>query len=429
MKRPVSTFSFFLVLSLLPLVPASAAVKAGATCMKLNQTSVTANIRYTCIRSGAKLVWNKGMKIATTSKPSTANDGAKSQLEIEQLDFKNEMVFRISSGNLERQADNKSFFKSDSRPVTNFNAVRVSGYNLIVGHKPGSSHPKILIDYQISSSFPKLLEDYSKKQIEESANYWNSVIDTPTSFTVKLITEKDRESVLKDPLMYSDMGQALDRLAAWDPSSQQIFFTGGGGYLPHQTEGTFQGLLMIATSSSAYPERMNFEWPATASHEITHIIQGYFFKDRLPSLTPDQYQAASPDNFREGTANLFGYALSLRNLGWYSDELDKNLLNCLTSAKKWAKVENEAQIADLLTATEIRTPEEAHTLAYPIGALLYEWIFYKYGYDKVIEIFKGQGSSPDYAANIKQSLGISKADLYKEASPYVLANIKRVLNK
>ena len=183
---------------------------------------------------------------------------------------------------------------------------------------------------------------------------------------------------------------------------------------------------MLATASSAYPERMLFDWPATASHEFTHVIQGYFFKERLPNLTDSQYQAVSPNNFREGNANLFGYALSLGNLGWYSDAMDKNLLDSLNNSSNWFDAQTESDIIDLLNATELRTPNWAHTIAYPLGALLYEWILYKYGFDKVQELFKGQGSSVDYSANIKKVIGISKVELYKEAAPYVLTTIKRV---
>ena len=49
---------------------ASAAVKAGNTCAKLGATSTYAGKKYTCIKSGKKLVWNSGVAIAVP-KPST----------------------------------------------------------------------------------------------------------------------------------------------------------------------------------------------------------------------------------------------------------------------------------------------------------------------------------------------------------------------
>jgi hypothetical protein len=49
---------------------ASAAVKAGQSCSKAGATSTSKGIKYTCIKSGKKLVWNKGVKIIPVAKPT-----------------------------------------------------------------------------------------------------------------------------------------------------------------------------------------------------------------------------------------------------------------------------------------------------------------------------------------------------------------------
>lgn len=59
-----------LVLAMSPL-QASAAVKAGAACTKAGATSTAGGIKYTCVKSGKKLVWNKGIKVVAAAKPST----------------------------------------------------------------------------------------------------------------------------------------------------------------------------------------------------------------------------------------------------------------------------------------------------------------------------------------------------------------------
>jgi len=41
-----------------------AAVTAGSTCKKLGATSTSAGKKYTCVKSGKKLVWNKGVKVS-----------------------------------------------------------------------------------------------------------------------------------------------------------------------------------------------------------------------------------------------------------------------------------------------------------------------------------------------------------------------------
>ncbi len=44
-------------------VNAAPTVKAGATCAKLNQTQIVKSVKFTCIKSGKKLIWNKGVKV------------------------------------------------------------------------------------------------------------------------------------------------------------------------------------------------------------------------------------------------------------------------------------------------------------------------------------------------------------------------------
>ena len=45
-------------------LPATAAVKAGAVCAKVGSTSTVAGKKFTCVKSGKKLIWNKGVAVA-----------------------------------------------------------------------------------------------------------------------------------------------------------------------------------------------------------------------------------------------------------------------------------------------------------------------------------------------------------------------------
>jgi hypothetical protein len=70
---PKKLIAFLSILSLsisLPLIPASAAVKAGAPCTKAGSIELVQGKKYTCIKSRNKLAWNKGVKVATTSNQS-----------------------------------------------------------------------------------------------------------------------------------------------------------------------------------------------------------------------------------------------------------------------------------------------------------------------------------------------------------------------
>ena len=49
------------LLSLNLALPAEAVIRAGSKCTKLNSTSTVAGRKYTCIKSGGKLIWNRGV--------------------------------------------------------------------------------------------------------------------------------------------------------------------------------------------------------------------------------------------------------------------------------------------------------------------------------------------------------------------------------
>jgi hypothetical protein len=64
-----------IALCLAPLSQASAATaKAGASCAKLKATSIVKGKKFTCVKSGKKLVWDKGVLVkALVTKPKPAN--------------------------------------------------------------------------------------------------------------------------------------------------------------------------------------------------------------------------------------------------------------------------------------------------------------------------------------------------------------------
>ena len=55
----------------LVVAPSNAAVKVGAKCAKAGNTAIKAEKKFTCIKSGNKLIWNKGVVVKTLAKPAT----------------------------------------------------------------------------------------------------------------------------------------------------------------------------------------------------------------------------------------------------------------------------------------------------------------------------------------------------------------------
>ena len=72
MRRVFAALASVLMLCLVPLIPSAAAVKAGTSCKQINLTTEISGLKYTCIKSGKKLVWSKGVKVVSAPKPTAS---------------------------------------------------------------------------------------------------------------------------------------------------------------------------------------------------------------------------------------------------------------------------------------------------------------------------------------------------------------------
>ncbi len=71
MKKSLTSIVLAVAVSLALPASAPAAVKAGAACTKAGQTSVLGNKKFTCVKSGKKLAWDKGSSLAApVAKPA-----------------------------------------------------------------------------------------------------------------------------------------------------------------------------------------------------------------------------------------------------------------------------------------------------------------------------------------------------------------------
>lgn len=71
MRRLAPALAVLLLAALLPFnLAAAATAKAGGTCTKLNSTSTVNGYKFTCIKSGKKLVWDKGVAIVKPTQPA-----------------------------------------------------------------------------------------------------------------------------------------------------------------------------------------------------------------------------------------------------------------------------------------------------------------------------------------------------------------------
>ena len=120
--------------------PATAAAKAGAKCTKAGITEVVKDKSYTCVKSGNKLVWNKGVKVTATTKQS---------------------IQLLSYANMKKSMLPK--------PVKN------------------------LFKYHYSPNAVKAYKEKIESELNFSMEYWAGVYDGTELFNVFYATEKDMD--------------------------------------------------------------------------------------------------------------------------------------------------------------------------------------------------------------------------------------------
>lgn len=69
-KRATLTASIITAIFFTTFIPATSAPITGTKCTKVNSTKTISNMKYTCVKSGKTLVWNKGISIKPTAAPS-----------------------------------------------------------------------------------------------------------------------------------------------------------------------------------------------------------------------------------------------------------------------------------------------------------------------------------------------------------------------
>jgi hypothetical protein len=411
-----------LVFTMMPTQSYSAEkITLGAAC-KVNKQSVTyLKKTYICTKSGKKFIWAIESMKAT---PKVSQKPAPNQDKAGSLSFKNPMIYNVKGNQLIRKSDSGDYFESDSRAQSTFTPIRIKAYQELNPSNLDKSHPNINFIYSVSDSFPSFLVDYSKRELDEAASLWNSYFDRKVDVNVYLVTEKDREAIKSNPWLQRNLPDVFTR---FEGKRERPFIAGGGGYW-NGNKG-WSGNIFLATASYFDHTYMNYEWPAVAKHEFVHLVQDYAFaKNGRVRGSDSEWIAIQPQNFREGSANTIGYLTAFRNQGWSSDALDWLTWERARNTSKWKTVGSIKEVRELISATDIGTPDEAFQQSYGVGALMYEWVIGTYGFAGYKKLLDNFSVATNFDQSVQSALGISKDTFYDRVSAYVYEEYSRVFS-
>jgi len=349
---------------------ANAAVKPGTKCTKLGQTSTSAGIKYTCVKSGKNLVWNKGVAVkkavpVPTPTPSATATPTPTPTPTASEPPKTSDPFSVYGMDAER-----------------FKAVDEYGAKLVSTRKKDVP------------TLNKILEtpgDLAVIRMSENAQFAFSVYEQfmPLGFIPKWIVGQNGDWVkaqLKDICpnvaagIRPNAGAASCRLTAvWravdvmdDPDTRNLMLIQGG-------------------------------------HEIFHLYQGELW---------GQYWAVTPDWVREGTASLaMGIILThfedRKSFPEYGaaqkvERSPKDRNTCGAALDKWEKNES-AQGFGFNNGCE-----------YGLGLLMNEFLIMKgHTLKDTLDVVKLIGTGVDFPTAFQQVYKISMAEYFKQLRAYL----------
>jgi hypothetical protein len=374
MNKRVATVVSLIVLSSVLAAPAFSAVKAGTTCKKFGSISTSAGKKFTCVKSGKKLVWDKGVlvtkpaaePVATPSPaPSPTQTEAPAQIPV---GLWQETQFKILAQ-----------FKQ-LKPTS------IQELNFVLSPNADKESTK------------KLQDSY-----KESIYYLSNLYVTSNKVTILVMNENDRDWWI-NKLKELESLQPSDLWGTRCQVNSQTYCA----YASANKDGTLH--VGHITGSDLIWRELNY---AKTYHESIHIYQIGLMGNRMDSL---------PSWFAEGQANYLGYTFSHRFIN-SKQQRDSEIWRL----KSWPNVEkfDDKQWFEWIQKVESDGAFTSEgSLGYSLGELILESLYNQYDFRKVHDWMVAIKSGSDYKTAFKSTF-IQDYDswLRDTVAPYVNSQI------
>ena len=357
-NKLILVLSIFSLTLSLPIIPANAAVKAGASCKTLGITSVASGKIFTCVKFGKKLVWNKGVKIEKSTQSDLALPRPK------------------SFDDLISKSDGISYW----------------AWKLAQERKTNSDKADVKFVISIGPNTKMTIKNY-QEILDLTANFYSNFPQPKTAS----VTFFDYPDVV--------WAQQLDRANSSRPRPDEVsnscksekLCNGGNAYVDPAGRG-----FSYVSSSATNLDYFQANGPVLA-HEYFHNIQMYPIEIARAKGEKVVYM---PDWVREGSAHWFSVSL---------------LNNDFEVIKKYQKNEAEsdlyrtkftaAQVSEVLSINDGISSNGWH--AYSVGSKAMEALVVIKGVDSILDLYQEGAKGNSFEIAFKNVYGLS----WNEAKP------------
>ena len=313
----------------------------------------------------------------------------------------------------------------DARNAKSFDPIRAQAFKTIKAFGARKNSAKAEVEWVITKNVQPSLVKMYKKLNADAINYWQSELSNPLPYRLLIGTEKDRAEVKlrlsetrNGPTSLQMMNNFFDRYSKLQ-DYEKARPVGGGMPGKDTLIQNGQDVFLVPYHVGSFTTDQKV-FATTAAHEITHVMQ----IDRSKNVG---YNNDMPPTLWEGSAVLFGSGIPMSNVAWYSDELDHQLMRFLSNYATKVPMKTEADVVNLLIKAERTDAEVSIEAGYYVGAILFEWLIAKYGVEKFLDLVDATGTAPSFNDSMVKAYGLGKAEIYKQAAPYVLKNYQRIL--
>jgi len=374
-----------------------AAAKAGAKSPKVGGKSVVGAITFTCIKSGKKLVWSKGI---------TANPPFKNEMP----PFKNEMP-PVSNSIFQR------WERTGSNATKFFN---IWAANLATGK------PETKITFWFGATVPSEIKTEAERRFNNTVLQWERFYKVSRSkvyFDLAMLEDHSaRCEVLSKRSVHFPVSWCLED----DPRKRNLIYWASA----FNSEGGFRPTIdpMLSKDASVSHSYTLFEPAVMYIDAFTPRIEHEWFHQVQYDLAGNDYMNENPMWFQEGAAEFFGllsgsasepnYFIQHRAQNWSSHNSNYSV----DFYKDWITRHDLPRLAGGKNGERLQTRAGENTM-YSYGALLTEWMVGKIGLPGLLKLMKDT-ESIGWQKAFERNMGKSSSDLLTEMATYLYTENK-----
>lgn len=388
MKRKFPLVVVLLVFTNLLTIPStSAAIKAGATCKIKGQIKTVSGFKYTCIKSGKKIVWSKGEKVIPTPAPTATSAP----------------VVAASAAPAPVPAN-----------LTPLQKMNLNIYNRYLA-----------ADKKISPSFnfalcPKVdpaMASITQSSYIDAYSFWASIYKATAKINWLLMSEKDWNCWYETTEKFEGPNPVSRSWNVWNKETGALghCYVSPNAFCGYGTGvregGVFAQYNMIGSNYKTAPT------PLTVHHETVHNYQAQLIADNFATSKANTVACW----FMEGQANLFGVPIAFQgNPGSHRTMEINRLLRVYPKGSSYSKEEWVAVLNSLKTDGDFCFKNE---LGYSLGWFALEWTYMNYSIEEMHGFFELIAKGATWEQAIQAVMKMDEQTYFSKIAQYFVDEI------